>query len=129
MTLNLNYQQRINLSLLVGAQRGNVSEMRLFWGLQDRLNLTAEEKASIEYRIEVDPAGNEMPRWNHFKARDCAPLAFECSESEGQRLRKMLDEWPHFLAAIDRIWIEPLIEQLPAPAAAPPQQGAGGFRM
>jgi hypothetical protein len=129
MTLNLNYQQRINLVLLTGAQRGNVAEMRLFWGLQDRLQLTAEEKEAIGYQLVFDPAsGMENPRWNHTKARDCAPLAFELTESEGQRLRRMLDEWPHFLAAVDRVWIEPLMEQLPVPAAMP-AAAAGGLRM
>jgi hypothetical protein len=129
MTLNLNYQQRINLVLLTGAQRGNVAEMRLFWGLQDRLQLTDEEKASIDYQVVLDAAsGMEQPRWNHFKARDQAPGTFELSESEAQRLRRMLDEWPHFLAAVDRVWIEPLMEQLPVPAAMP-AAAAGGLRM
>jgi hypothetical protein len=129
MTLNLNIQQRINLVLLTGAQRGNVAEMRLFWGLQDRLQLSDEEKASIDYQTVLDQgSGMEVPRWNHFKARDCAPLAFELTESEGQRLRRMLDEWPHFLAAVDRVWIEPLMDQLPVPAAMP-AAAAGGLRM
>ena len=130
MTLNLNFHQRINLSLLVGAQRGNVAEMRAFWGMQDRLQLTEEEKTSIDYQLVFDQAnGAELPRWNHVKARDCAPLGFEFTESEAQRLRRMLDEWPHFLAATDRIWIEPLIDQLPV-ASAPGAPAAGsGLRM
>ena len=129
MILNLNHHQRINLILLVGAQRGNVDELRLFWGLQDRLQLSDEEKAAIEYRLEMDPSGMEMPRWNHLKARDCVPLAFEVSEGEGQRLRRMLGEWPHFLAQVDRIWIEPLLNQLPVVAASNAPAGAPGFRM
>jgi hypothetical protein len=122
MTLNLNYHQRINLILLAGVQRGNVNEMRLFWGLQDRLALSDAEKRSVDYQVEVDASGLEQPRWNHPKARDTAPLAFELTEAEAQRVRRMLEEWPNFLAMVDRIWIEPLMDQLPvagAPAAAP----------
>lgn len=129
MTLNLNYQQRINLILLVGAQRGNLAEMRLFWGVQDRLELTDEEKRSIDYRVELDANGFEQPRWNFNKARDCASLSYEFSEAEVQRVRRMLEEWSYFLGAVDRIWIEPLIEQLPAAPAGAPAQGAPGLRM
>jgi hypothetical protein len=129
MTLNLNYQQRINLVLLVGAQRGNVAEMRLFWGLQDRLELNDEEKRSIDYRVELDGNGFEQPRWNFVKARDCAPLAYELSEAEAQRVRRMIEDWPHFLAAVDRVWIEPLIEQLPSVAVPAPAPAMPGMRM
>ena len=129
MTLSLNYQQRINLILLVGAQRGNVAEMRLFWGLQDRLELNDEEKRSIDYRLEPDGNGFEQPRWNFVKARDCAPLSYDLSEGEAQRVRRMVDEWAHFLAAVDRVWMEPLIEQSPVVAAGPPAEAMSGMRM
>ena len=129
MTLNLNYQQRINLILLFGNQRGNLAEMRLFWGLQDRLELNDEEKQSIDYRVELDGNGFEQPRWNFNKARDCASLPYEFSETELQRVRRMLEEWPHYLGAMDRIWIEPLIDQLPVVATAPPAPVPSGLRM
>jgi hypothetical protein len=47
MTLNLDHQQRLNIISLLGAQRTNVGEMRMFWKIIDRLELDQEEKDTI----------------------------------------------------------------------------------
>lgn len=117
MLLSLDHQQRLNLIALMGAQRANVAEMRMFWAMQDRLALDDQEKEAIQYRIAMDQ-GMEIPSWNRELRLE--PKEFEISDIEGQRLRRVIEEWPHFLTAMDRLWITPLLDQLPqaAPAAA-----------
>ena len=119
MILSLDHQQRLNLIALTGLQRGNVAEVRMFCSLQERLDLNEEEKRTIEYRVATGQNGMEQPSWNpelSLPARD-----FEVSETEGQRLRKVVEEYPYFLTAVDRKWIFNLLDQLPeaAPAQVP----------
>jgi hypothetical protein len=116
MLLSLDHQQRLNLIALMGAQRANVAEMRMFWAIQDRLELSAEEKEKIQYRVATDN-GIEVPSWNRTLSLE--PREFEVSDAEGQRLRRVIEEWPHFLTAMDRLWISPLLDQLPQAAQAP----------
>jgi hypothetical protein len=116
MIVKLDHQQRLNLIALMGTQRGNVAELRLFWDLQDRLELNDEERAAIRYRVAVQN-GVEVPSWD--PEAKLPVLEYEISEVEGQRLRRVIEEWPHFLTAMDRKWILPLLDQLPAAAPAP----------
>jgi hypothetical protein len=116
MILSLDHQQRLNLIALMGTQRGNVAEIRMLWNIQDRLDLSAEEREKIEYRVATQN-GIEQPSWNPEKG--LPPRDFEVSEAEAQRLRKVVEEWPHFLTAVDRKWILPLLDQLPEAASQP----------
>ena len=126
MNLSLTHQQRLNLIALMGAQRLSLAEMRAFWKLQDRFTLSAEEEQSIGYRIASAEGGVEIPSWDLAKSQQQEPRNFEVSEAEAQKLRKLLDEWPHFVTGIDRRWLVPLIEQLPEAQAA---QGPVPMRM
>jgi len=119
MLLSLDHQQRLNLIALMGAQRANVAEMRMFWAIQDRLALNDEEKEKIQYRIAMQE-GIEVPSWNRELRLEFKE--FEVSEAEGQRLRRVIEEWPHFLTQVDRLWIVPLLDQLPQAATQPAQQ-------
>ena len=119
MTLFLDHQQRLNLIALYGAQRGTVSEMRQFWTVQDRLTLSAAEEEAIGYQV-IAENGMEIPRWD--AGRKLAPRSFEFSEAEAQRLKKLIDEWPHFQTGGDRRWLANLLEQLetqPTPNGQP----------
>jgi hypothetical protein len=117
MLLSLDHQQRLNLIALMGTQRGTVAEMRMFWSLQDKLDLDQEERAVIEYRVATSN-GIEQPSWNPEKS---LPLReFEVSEAEAARLRRVIEGWPHFLTAVDRKWILPLLDQLPEAVSAVP---------
>jgi hypothetical protein len=109
MTLFLDHQQRLNLIALLGAQRANVAEMRMFWKMQDRLELTDEEKEAIEYRI-ASQNGVEIPSWN--QAKTLPVKGFDFSEAETTRIQKCIDDWPQFFTATDRKWLEPILEQL-----------------
>lgn len=110
MNLMLDHQQRLNLHGLMGAQRVNVSEMRVFWKLQDRIDLSDEERAAVGYRIEVIN-GSEAIGWDRTKRLE--PKGFEFSDAEIARVRKIVEEWPHFMTSTDRAWVEPLLAQLP----------------
>jgi hypothetical protein len=109
MTLFLDHQQRLNIIALLGAQKANVAEMRMFWKLQDALELTGEEKETIEYRIATQ-GGIEVPSWN--QAKGLPPREFDLSDAEVMRVKKCIEEWPQFFTAPDRKWLEPVLEQL-----------------
>lgn len=111
MTLFLDHRQRLNLIVIMGAQRATVAEMRVYWALEDKLALNDEEKAAIDYRTAVAPNGVEVPSWNPEKG--LPPREIEVTDAEAQRISRMVNEWPHFLTAIDRVWIEALLAQLP----------------
>jgi hypothetical protein len=121
MTLHLDHQQRLNIMSLLGAQRANVGEMRMFWGIIDRLELSQEEKDAIQFKI-ATANGMEIPSWNAELRLE--PKAYEFSEGELQRMRRVIDEWPHFVTAVDRRWLTPLLDQMPAVAQAQPAQSA-----
>lgn|SRR5262249_22600851 len=110
MKLSLDYTQRLNLHALMGAQRVNVDDLRLFWRLQDMIQLTPEEKQAINYRT-IQQNGRVEVQWDvipegPFKDYEFAPDEF-------QRLGKMVREWqPGFLIGADRQWMEPLMAQL-----------------
>lgn len=123
MLLSLGSQGRLNLIALMGTQRGSVAEIRAFWKLQDLLELDEGEKAAIEYRVAMQN-GLEVPSWN--QQLSLPEKEFEITEGEGQRLRRIIEEWPHFLTAVDRKWILPLLDQLPEAA---PAQGQPAMRM
>jgi hypothetical protein len=109
MTLILDHQQRLYLIALMGAQKGSLAEIRQLWGMQDRLELSEEEKRSINLRVILRPDGAEATAWDSDKKLDSA--GFDFTEAELRRLRKLIDEWTLFTSA-DRIWVESLVEQI-----------------
>jgi hypothetical protein len=113
MELVLNHVQRINLHALFGAQRGpTLDDTRAFWRLQDRIGLSEEEKRQIDYRV-VQQGGATIPDWNPAKSADALPLAFELTSEELARIERAVKEWqPGFFASMDRVWLEPLLDQL-----------------
>src|SRR5215813_10291078 len=111
MKLSLDYTQRLNLHALMGTQRASVDDIRLFWRLQDLINLTADEKAAINYRTVPQANGTVQVQWD---ARENLPvLEYEFQAEEFQRLGKMFKEWQSgFLIGPYRPWLEPLLNQL-----------------
>jgi hypothetical protein len=57
----------------------------------------------------------EIPSWNAELRLE--PKAYEFSDTELQRMRRVIDEWPHFITAADRRWLTPLLDQMPAQTA------------
>lgn len=110
MKLTLDYTQRLNIHALMGAQRVNVDDLRMFWRLQDRINLSDEERQAIGYRIE-QVNGNAQPTWN-LNAQLPA-VEYDFPQAEFDRIAKMVKEWqPGYLPSMDRRWLEPLLDQL-----------------
>jgi hypothetical protein len=113
MQLMLNHTQRLNLHALMGAQRASVDELRIWWRLQDRIELSLEEKVSIEFKVKTVETVNgpvEQPHWRIDKAMELRP--FDFAEEEFRRLEKLVKEWqPGFLTTSDRGWLEPLLAQ------------------
>jgi hypothetical protein len=126
MTLNLDHQQRLNIISLLGAQRTNVGEMRMFWKIIDRLELDQEEKDTIQFKI-ATANGMEIPSWNAELRLE--PKAYEFSDIELQRMRRIIDEWPHFITAVDRRWLTPLLDQMPAAQAQTQATSNAGMPM
>lgn len=119
MTLFLDHQQRLNLNVLMGAQKGSLAEIRQLWGMQDRLELSDEEKRSINLRTVYQPNGGEATLWDVDKK--LPSTGFDFTQAELERLRKLIDEWPYFSGA-DRAWAENLLEQfnsIPAASTVP----------
>lgn len=123
MKLFLDYTQRLNLHALMGAQRATLDDLRIFWRLQDRLDLAAEEKAAIDYKVIQQPNGQAQVQWDPEKAQVTREYEFE--DADLQRLARMLKEWqPGFMIGADRRWIEPLMKQFDSigPPSGDPRQ-------
>jgi hypothetical protein len=110
MKLSLDHTQRLNLHSLMGAQRASLDDLRMLWKLQDRIDLSAQEKAAINYKVTL-VNGMQQVQWDVSKI---LPLeVYEFNEQESARLTKMLKEWqPGYLIGADRQWLEPLLAQI-----------------
>lgn len=121
--LFLDQTQRINMHALIGAQRANVDDMRIFWRIQDRLELSPEEKELIGYHLR-DVNGQSQIAWE--TSHRLEPKELEITEDECKKLANIVKTWqPGYTTGPDRQWLEPLLEQLEngsgiaAQAAAP----------
>ena len=122
MKLTLDPTQRLNLHALMGAQRGgSVDDLRFYWRLQDRIELSQEEKDLIRYRTQ-EIAGAQQVLWDREPASRMPPNEFEFSQEELSRVYRMILDWAKkyeqsqgreggFLTS-ERRWLEPLLEQL-----------------
>jgi hypothetical protein len=110
MTLTLTHTQRLNLHALIGAQRATVDDMRLWWRIQDRIELDGEEREAIGYQIgQIN--GMQQVGWDATKT---LPLKeYEFSGDEMQKLTAMINQWQAgYMVASDRLWLEPLLTAL-----------------
>lgn len=108
--LILDHTQRLNLHALIGAQRANVDDMRLFWKLQDRIDLSPDEKLAIGYQVR-QMNGQQQIAWD--STQSLAPREFEFSQDEFQKISNVVKTWqPGYMIAADRTWLEPLLFQL-----------------
>jgi hypothetical protein len=107
-TLTLDYTQRLNLHALIGAQRGSVDDVRLYWKLQDKIELSDEEREKINFRV-IDVNGQQQAAWDLVPN---APVEYEFTAEELSRLSRVIKEWQAGFVAADRRWLEPLLAQL-----------------
>lgn len=109
--LMLDPTQRLNVHALIGAQRANVDDMRTYWRIQDRIELSQEEKEIVGYAIRQHPNGQQQVTWD--TTRYLAPKEVELSPDEVQKLSKVIKEWQQgYQIGGDRVWLEPLLGQL-----------------
>ena len=109
MVLRLDHVQRLNLVALLGAQRGTLDTIRALWRLQDKLDLTEEEKQAIGLEVR-NINGQEIRLW---RSEASIPVReFDLSEQDVERLRNVIRQWDGFEAAGTRRWLEPILEQL-----------------
>lgn len=110
MELSLNHQQRLNLVTVLGMQDIRGREAHAIWHLQDALDLDDEEKRTIEFQAQTIN-GNEVKFWNMEKT--LPHRTFDLSDSDVERIRKAVEDFPQFKSWRDRVWLEPLLAQLP----------------
>jgi hypothetical protein len=108
MTLTLDHIQRMNVCGLLGIQKANVAEMRAYWGLLDTLELTGAEKEQLEYYEAGN--GKPLPGWNPEKK--LGPREFTFTDTESVLITKAVESY-QFHPGNDRVWLEPLLAQLP----------------
>lgn len=110
MTLSLDHRQRLNLITVLGASDVRGRELHAIWHLQDLLELDEAEKAALELREET-MNGQLVRKWND---RNTIPSKFfDLSEADLSRIREAIQEFPQMRASRDRVWLEPLLAQLP----------------
>jgi hypothetical protein len=123
MILSLSHVARLNLiSLFDGLECKGRREAWLVCALQERLELSDEEREAIGWRKQRTEDGREYVLWN---AQQSLPVRdYEMSEDEVARICGALDKAPVVLAR-DKSWFRPLMEQLPEPKEepAPPSNG------
>jgi len=120
MKLSLNSTQRLNLHALIGAQRASVADTRMWWKVQDRIDLSEEERERIGYRVQringIDQVG-----WDASK--QLPEKEYEFSSDEFEKLSQAVKDWqPGYLIQADRQWLEPLLIQMEGGASL---NGAG----
>lgn len=109
MKLTLDHTQRLNLHALLGAQRVDVGSIRAIWAVQDKIALNANEERALELKREMT-GGRERVVWN--PERSLPTKEFEFSDPEGARIKAAIQTWESYSVNTDRLWLEPLIEQV-----------------
>src|SRR5215475_7655163 len=107
----LDHNQRLNINALLGLlDCPNMRDTRLVWDLMDRMELSNDEKARIEYTTDKDG----IPGWNMTRIPPAQPM--EVSDPEIRQIQRALDLFlKHFkkIPVRSRSWLEPLLRQLP----------------
>lgn len=114
MQLSLSYTARLNLHFMMGQQRGNVDDIRVFWELQDTIDLTQDEREKIRYKA-VESNGQNKAEWDGVLGLQSN--AFEFTREQCDRMRNVVKTWQGGFSALDRMWLEPLLRQLDKPLA------------
>lgn len=113
MTLNLDHNQRLNLvAMLDGLECQGRREAFAVCRLQEKLELSDEERVAIGWRQMKAPDGRDYAMWNNNGA--ITAREFDLSEDDMTRLCSAVDKHPVVLGR-DKHWWLPLTKQLPAP--------------
>lgn len=133
MILNLTSIQRLNLMVILDGYeppQESPSKRKIGWDickLQEKIDLSEEDKKSIKWRKEVvvDDAGRarEFVLWE--KNVSLPDREVDLSDNEIDLLCKALDKYPVVMAR-DKSWWVPLNMQLPEPTEQTVKQPVNG---
>lgn len=113
MILHLDHSQRLHLiSALDGVENIGRREGFAVCRLQEKLELTDQEREAIGWRKVTVDGGREVALWN---SNGSSPHEYDLSEDDIKRLCNAIDKYPVVLAR-DKNWWLPLTAQLPNPA-------------
>lgn len=95
---------------LIGAQRVNLNDMRLFWKIQDRIDLSPEERELIGFQ-QREINGMQQVGWDASKS--IPEKEYDFSTEEITKLSEVINQWQSgYMVQSDRVWLEPLLQQL-----------------
>lgn len=115
MIISLDHNQRLNLVTMLDAIE-NIGR-RETWAvcaLQQKLDLSDEERQAIGWRKVRAEDGREFIMWNR-SGDGVAPREYDLPEDDMRRLCNAVDRYPVVLGR-DKHWWLPLTAQLPKPA-------------
>lgn len=113
MTLNLDHNQRLHLiAALDGLESTGRREAFAVCRLQEKLELSDQEREAIGWRKVTADNGRELALWN---SNSLPPREYDISEDDTKRLCSAIDRYPVVLGR-DKNWWLPLTAQLPQPA-------------
>src|SRR5215831_6021068 len=116
MTLNLDANQRLNLVAILDAlECQGRREAFAVCRLQEKIDLSDQEREAIGWRKQRAPDGREFVMWNMNGAISTGE--FDLSDDDITRICNAVDKYPVVLGR-DKHWWLPLTAQLPKPAEA-----------
>lgn len=126
-TLRLDVPQRLNIvAMLDGVEcPGGRREVFAICRLQERIDLSDDEKAAVGWRRLLAPDGRTYVTWNLATNGSHKLTEYELSDDDAERLCRAVDRFNVVLGR-DRGWYEPLVAQLPKLAEAGGGEAAAG---
>jgi hypothetical protein len=117
--LDLNVRQRLNVTALLGQQKGNIAQIRLACRIIDKVELTPAEREAVDCQ-----ADGATIRWSPAKEVSVPARRIELEDQEARYLESVLNGWPGF-APSDIQWLEPLLAALGPELTRVNQAGPG----
>lgn len=113
MTLTLDHHQRLNLYVLVGLPEAtSILETCEAWKLMDRLMLDDQERQAVEFQT-LMINGNQSYTYNRTKSLPARE--YDLNDAELSRIQKAIYGLKRIVPGEMRLWLEPLLHQVPAP--------------
>jgi hypothetical protein len=100
----LNYDQRINLELLLGQQRGDMRTISSLLRIIDAIHLTDEEQRACKLRAEAG-------RFCWDRSPDFPRMEVRLENGDACRLKEILAGYDQFVPS-DSAWAQPVIDAL-----------------
>lgn len=111
-TLSLDYNQRLNIIAMLDAlEVQGRREGFAICALQERIDLTDEERTAIGWRKNALSDGREYITWH--AANGSAAQNYELTETDIARIIRAVDNY-RVVMGRDGLWWKPLVAQLPA---------------